>query len=156
MVSETLPGVFCDLAGITVEAFYNLEKQCEPSTKYGNIHIWKEEIRTVSASFTDACGESRGFVSANSYGKGCVYYISAVFQEYDCLLADIFAREQIKMPDLPAEVEAVSKAEGRYLILLNHSSEEKSVCVSGYRELQSGYEKVKLSKYGNIILEKAD
>lgn len=156
MVSETLPGVFRDLAGITVEAFYNLEKHCEPSTKYGNIHIWKEEIRTVSASFIDACGESRGFVSVNSYGKGCVYYISAVFREYDCLLTDIFAREQIKMPDLPAEVEAVSKAEGRYLILLNHSSEEKSVCVSGYRELQSGCEKVKLSKYGNIILEKAD
>ena len=46
--------------------------------------------------FIDACGESRGFVSVNSYGKGCVYYISAVFREYDCLLTDIFAREQIK------------------------------------------------------------
>lgn len=156
MWSKTQPGVFRELAGVTVEEFDSLEEQKErivwqegqdrtPMTA----RLWCEILRMEGAEqlafYEDLCetgknGEEGGngnrpVISVNRYGKGSVYYIGAVLEDTEKALEKVCIREGLERPDLPTEIECVTKENGKYRILLNHGSEKKWIQMEGYKLL---------------------
>ena len=74
-------------------------------------------------------------ISVNRYGKGSVYYIGAVLEDTEKALEKVCIREGLERPDLPTEIECVTKENGKYRILLNHGSEKKWIQMEGYKLL---------------------
>ena len=78
---------------------------------------------------------NRPVISVNRYGKGSVYYIGAVLEDTEKALEKVCIREGLERPDLPTEIECVTKENGKYRILLNHGSEKKWIQMEGYKLL---------------------
>lgn len=146
ITERVLPGVFCELSGVTVEGF-----SCETgSTRqvkdkktgektWGHAKIWYEHLQLRGAEaaaiyegFSDADSGEEPAVSRHSYGKGSVYYLSALYEDYELLFRRILDGEGLKYPELPPEIECIAKQDGKQLVLLNHSETACPIRLEGY------------------------
>lgn len=136
IVPQTLPGVWRKMAGIRVEEFYSLQEEQTETEELGNIRFWREKIALETAACAASCtvnGRREAVISENSWGKGSVFYLAALFEDCEAVLDRICRRKGVAGFLLPQEVECIAKEGKEYLILLNHSKEEKKVRLDGYR-----------------------
>ncbi|WWR16409.1 beta-galactosidase [Lachnospiraceae bacterium JLR.KK008] len=177
MSQQTQPGVFRELAGVCVEEFDSLEEQKErivwPDGQGGrtfmSARLWCETLRMEGAEplayYEAGQGEEcREYPAAavHTWQEGRVYYIGAVLEDTEKALRKICDRERLERPDLPTEIECVTKEGGEYRILLNHSSGKKTVRMEGYELLgeicggcKAGREGTELDGFASAVFRKA-
>ncbi|MBO5092816.1 MAG: beta-galactosidase [Lachnospiraceae bacterium] len=160
ITTQTLPGEFRSLAGVTVAAFHAMgQESCELGAS-GTIRLWYEELELNGAvSFNEAwkTPKQTPLVSENTYGKGKVFYISCCMERYDELLQAILTRGRIfpSAAGIPSCVECIEKKNGKYLLLMNHSEETQEFLIEGYRDFKTGEDGIRIEAYGfSVALKK--
>lgn len=169
------PGLFTDLAGITVEEVrpYHHGQTSEISFAQGSLVArtckvgqWVEILQTVSAQavaeYRDEPFSGKPAITRNSLGKGVVYYMGV-------LLGADFLREfiggllpEFPVKDIPEGVEITlrktrGEVEKRFVFVINNTPERQTVTLPGqFTDLLSGETvgpKVILSRNGVLILK---
>ena len=119
--------------------------------------IHTEGAEALSAYEKDFYAGSPVF-TVNSYGKGKAYYIGTASNEtfYQKLLTEICENAGVKpVLETPELVEVTSREneKGKYLFVLNHAEEEKTVQLPGnYKDILTG----KSYHNGELTLAKKD
>lgn len=156
ITTETLPGVFRDMSGVTVVSFHAMEKKKIFYEGFGNIQLWREELWLDSAQcFKEEwiSPEGSALVSQNMYGCGQVFYISCCMESYDRVMSVIL--DEIGLApvygDIPDSVECIEKDNGNYLILLNHSTREKVFTLNGYKDNKKRLSSIQIEGYGFAV-----
>lgn len=158
ITESTLPGIWREMAGVSVTGFYAVPEGEKIASELGQIRLWYDVLKAETAQSISRFENEQGklpAVTVHSYGKGKVYTISAFYESYTKVMSMILDRERIAGYSLPKEVECIVKQEGEYLILLNHSSTETRITVPGYREPETGNQSFAFSGYSCLILEKS-
>lgn len=154
ITAESLPGIWKEAAGVRVEEFLiPKRKNCgREVNSFSRCEVLKPLTAEPLPGYEyglDSCT-----VSVNRYGKGRVYYIGCLYETYDTVLEQICNREGQQGAQLPEDVECIAKADGSYLILLNHADAQKRICLNHYVELESRERSMVLSGAGYCILER--
>ena len=165
------PGKLRDIMGIWVEEIDALPNGEENAFTYEGENypakllcdiIHTEGAEALSAYEKDFYAGSPVF-TVNSYGKGKAYYIGTASNEafYQKLLTEICenagVKPVLKTPEL-VEVTSRENEKGKYLFVLNHAEEEKTVQLSGnYKDILTGKsyhnEELTLAKKDVAILQ---
>lgn len=165
------PGKLRDIMGIWVEEIDALPNGEENAFTYEGENypaqllcdiIHTEGAEALSAYEKDFYAGSPVF-TVNSYGKGKAYYIGTASNEafYQKLLTEICENADVKpvlkTPEL-VEVTSRENEKGKYLFVLNHAEEEKTMQLSGnYKDILTGKsyhnEELTLAKKDVAILQ---
>lgn len=148
ITQKTLPGVWKDLAGITVEEFAirQVKDKC----------IWLEKLNLITAKslikqkykWIDSTG-----VAMNQYKNGKVFYAGSMDLNYVSLI-DVISKElNLQRMNLPDSIEVIIKEKREYLILLNHEDSVQNIDVPEYRDIGTNLQVDELPAYGYAILK---
>ena len=154
---NTLPGIWREMAGVSVEGFYSLSEEETLFSEAGEPCLWYDVLKTETAESLISMKWETGNIPAvtvHSYGEGKVYTISAFYKTYVKVMERILEREGITGYPLPKNVECIVKQKGDYLILLNHNRTEVNIRVPGYTEPETGKENIVFGGYSCLVLEK--
>lgn len=172
MLTETVPGVFADLAGVEVEDYDPLlEKTTAASGVFGNgtAHMWCDIVKPVTAKilgrYTSDFYAGEACMTVNQTGKGEVYYLGCDLDEKAMKMLAVYLGRKagIDMDLYKVDgVEVVDATDGTNdaLFILNYN--DHSVIVS----MEQSYENmithetvenvVELKPYDVAILKEAN
>jgi len=158
------PGAFGDLLGVRIEEFFPLlagESVRLDSGAEGR--IWSERGRATTATVlaTYASGPVAGCPAITRNGRAWYAGTRLVDADLAALIAQVCAQAGVvaPVPDLPAGLEVVVRTHhngGRILFLLNHSTADVSIPLSGV-DLLTGqqHESARVPAGGVVVLHEA-
>ena len=171
MLPLTIPGVFADMAGITVEDYDpQYRKQTAVSGVFGEgcADLWCDIITPKDAEvlgvYTGDYYEGEACFTKNRFGEGTVYYLGCDLDEAAMVrLASCLCREKgIPVPaGAQKGVEIVNASDGmnEALFVLNHNSHTVVVSLDGeYTELLSDRnvkDRIILDAYDAAVLKRS-
>ncbi len=174
MRTETIPGPFAQMAGITVEEFDSLggKRTVAVSGEVcdGTARLWCDVVAPtdaqILATYDTEFYAGRAAITQAAYGKGQVYYVGCDLDQdaLDALIhhvavgADVESVRTAYCSDAPKEVEIGLRGAGerQVLFLLNHSDEEAPVKLAHqYTDILGGRrsDAVVLRPHGVAVLE---
>lgn len=157
ITEETLPGVFRQMAQLSVEEFYSLGDSVLETANLGNAVIWCELLKPESAQSL-ATYEINGHIcpaiTMSSCKKGHVCYLASIYENYDKVFEKLCESTGISGFNLPKEVECIAKEGKDFLILLNHSDSAKAVSLSGYHRINEDLSNIVMEPFSYTILQK--
>jgi len=170
---RTLPGLLSEALDIVIEEYGSLSADME----YGVAGRGGLEGRYTAVQYVDWVTpngaetlalyeqwhvEALAAVTRNRFGEGWAYYVGTVVKEdafYDRLMAEVLSSARVEPLIRPPEGVEVSvrRGNGKSLVfLLNHTEEERAVCVpAGGRELLTDTgtgEPIELNAYGVAVV----
>ena len=135
MRTKTVPGAFCELAGIEVSEFATPDEDIKlTGILSGTAKFWCDVIEpenaTVLASYAGDYYSGKAAITVNEYGKGRVYYVGCDLDESTLKGFVKYVSDEcgIKTTQLPDGVELVRRS--GCMFLLNHN---EAACDSGIR-----------------------
>lgn len=154
ITDQTLPGIWSELAGITVEEFavrsmtdgYGMEQ-----------HLWFERLQLHGAKpfiKQQAVFQGTASVSVHHVGKGHVFYAGSTDIGWKSVIEAIRAYLQLKVPGLPEEIECITKNGQDTIMLFNHSGEPTQINLPGYREVDTQMPVTVLNPFSYVIVER--
>ena len=166
ITEKILPGVFRRLSGVQTDEFFYAAGQKEQvsasgknTKRMGSAWGWCEILKPVEAetmAIYEKQSRVRGYdcpaITRHSFGRGCVYYVGSLYEDYTYLLKKISVQEVLKSYKLPLETECISKDEGKYLIILNHGNTVKKIEMKGYQTIDGAELPIFLEQYNSEIL----
>ncbi len=171
MLPLTVPGVFAEMAGVTVEDYdpqYRKETSVSGTFGSGTASLWCDIINPGSSDvlgvYTGSYYAGEPCFTRHAHGDGCVYYLGCDLDaEAMRRLAERLCRAcGIELPEGAQEgVEIVSATDGENdaLFVLNHNAHTVVVPVDGpFDELLTGQRvgrQVLLAPYEVAVLKKA-
>lgn len=160
MLTQTLPGLLRELAGVTVYEFDASPSEVELSDGFGVSKVWRDilEVETAQVKITYQ-GEyyhDTPAVTVNSYGKGNVWYVGCDMEEsaMERLVKLISKESNVQTIELSSGTEIVRRRvnQSEYCMLLNYTNDTVEMGVKG-KSLIDGTEFTgKLDAYGVEIL----
>jgi beta-galactosidase len=172
MSDKPRPGLLAELTGVTVEEVrpYHGGRTGDIAFVRGlliaqscSVGTWVEVLRCASArpvaEHRDTSLAGLPAITVNDYGEGCVYYMG-VYLPWPFLekfLADLLPEFAVK--EIPEGVEITQRKsdQARYVFIINHGREARSVTLPGQaQDVLSGETvgpKVKISANGVLILK---
>ena len=154
-----LPGVFSELAGISVDDFDAPRRPVKIKGKaQGNANIWCDIITPKTAktiaTYDSEYYKGNGAITQNEYGKGRVFYIGCDLdgEAMAELVGYINETANVNTVSAPYGVEVIRRND--CTILLNHNEEETEVNVKGYSVLNECEFTGKLDGYGVEVLKR--
>lgn len=170
MTTNTLPGLFRELAGIEIEEFdsVNFGRTVQISGTFGEgeAAVWCDIIKPVQAEplahYASHYYMGVPAVTVNRYGKGLVFYAGCdlnqeALEAFISQIIDTLGIQKAYEYKVPG-LEAVKKenADCKYLYLLNHNNYTVEVALNGkYRELTEDRmleKEIRLEAYGVAVL----
>lgn len=150
ITQKTLPGVWKDLAGITVEEF--------AIRQVNDRLIWLEKLNLITAKpligqkykWIDSTG-----VAVNQYKKGKVFYAGCMDLNYKSLIDTISSELNLFRMNLTDSVEVIIKENREYMILLNHGDSVQKIDFPEYRDIDTYLQVDELPPYGYAILKRS-
>ena len=168
MLPESIPGVFADMAGVTVPDFDPLlSKQTEVSGVFGNgtADLWCDIITPVSAEvlgvYTSDYYAGEACFTVNNYGDGKVYYLGCDLDEAAMVKLAKYTGKEAGIPIELYEIDGLERVEcsdgtNYAQFLLNHNSYPVIVPLKNrYMEMISGKvveNSIKIEPYGVAVL----
>lgn len=133
MLSETIPGNLRKLAGLTVEEFDAVNEDVSIRGEVsGTAHTWCDVIKCETATpiswYASQYYKDTPAITANSYGKGTVYYVAAMLDNATlrAFLSYVYTQKALPVwEDLPDNVEIITrkKSNETFTYLLNANAE---------------------------------
>lgn len=139
MTTMTIPGMFRDMAGITVEEFDSSPVAVNLSGGLGKSVVWRDilkvETAEIKAVYEDEYYKDSAAITVNQYGKGRVWYVGCDMEEDALfrLIKEISDDAGAQYLSHPAGTEIVKRmANGRaYFMLLNYNAHETDMGIAG-------------------------
>ena len=173
MVRTPLPGLLAEVMGVTVEDYVPIYSGKEAvrfsgvlAGADGECGLWADVLQPsradVLGTYTSRTYAGQAAVTMNSFGKGKAVYVGADLTGAGLarVLGKLSALAGVKQPlEAPAGVEVTLRRTGgkRWMFLLNHSSETKSLALPGrFTDVVSGEArtgKVELKGYDARVLQ---
>lgn len=150
VTQQTLPGVWKDLAGITVEEF--AIRQVEGK------HLWLERVKLDTAEILirhKYKWMDTPSVTINQYDKGKVIYAGSMNLDYENLVKIISEELNLTRIDLPDVVELILKEDREYMILLNHDNSVQKIDLPEYQDITTKRQIDELPPFGYVILKRS-
>ncbi len=172
MVRTPLPGLLRDVMGVTVEDYvpiYSGKQGVKFSSSLsgpdGDCGLWADILQPSGAevlgTYMSGSYAGRPAVTVNSFGKGKAVYIGAdlTSPSLSRVLQTLAVSAGVKQPsEVPAGVEMTVRKSGgqRWILLLNHTSELRTVSIPGsFQDLLTGdlvSQKIDLNAYAVRVL----
>lgn len=161
IIRDTLPGKLRQLAGICVDEYDTTPTVVALDHDFGNSKMWRDVIKLETAEakvlYEGEYYKGSPAITVNSYGKGKVWYIASD-------LEDAAVEKLIHMISKEAGLNLITHSEGteivkrqvegrEYLVLLNHTGEEKEMGMTGISLISGKPFNGKLAEYGVEVLE---
>lgn len=145
MLSETLPGKLCELAGITVQEFDSSPVEVDLMDDFGKSKLWRDILAAETAEVKSVYGgeyyKGSPAITVNRFGKGKVWYVGCDLDEEALLkLVKMISDEAgADYTPHPVGTEIINRvACGKeYKILLNYTDAPQDMKLGG-KSLISG------------------
>lgn len=172
MLTETVPGVFADLAGVQVHEYDpQFQKETKSSGVYGQgvSKLWCDVIEPMSAQslgiYTQDYYSGNSSLTVNDFGKGKVYYLGCDLDQpaLERLLKHVCGQLNLYIPPYSIDgVEQVETTDGKNtaLFIMNHNSYPVVVPLnSTYENMLTGdevKETITLQPYDVAVLSRKE
>jgi len=161
MITETIPGLLRNLAGITVQEYDTAPMDVKLSDGFGKSVLWRDILQTVTAEtiveYDSEYYRGTPAITVNNYGEGRVWYIGcdleeAVVSKLVKMIADEAGAEYITHPNGTEIVNRIVNSK-EYLMLLNYTGDDVDMGMTGKSLLNGKEFNGMLEPYGVEIIE---